>query len=125
MSVSEFCTLSALIPFPVQVTTVRRSVSTDITSGYAATRRLQSSHSRNTGRPERRRWRLQLDLHGATEAASVESTFLEAAGVGLPVDWEPPKESQAIPVKFVSNTLRERILGKNRSLMSFEVEEVI
>lgn len=128
-----YCELEQVLPFPVQQRVVRRSASTPAASGQVARRRLQSSHSRHTSRPEIRRWRLSYQLRrrlstgesGMTEYEAVVEAFKQAGGVALPVLFQPPGEAQQIPVRFVSNTIRFQHRTAGLVGCEFEVEEVV
>lgn len=121
---TTYGTLTAVAGFPVRVELVRRGGSSPAESGFVASRTFRANVSRQTNQPQTRMWRL---VFGPEGFASLLATFDAAKGAALPVSWTPPppySAGGAIPVRFLSGTLRRRMFPGGRSECEVELEEV-
>lgn len=113
-------TLSNVAGFPVAVRLDRRGESSDRAAGFVASRTLRENVSRQTDRPENRIWHLTFGPDGR---AALLTAWAAAKGGALPLSWTPPPpdDGAAIPVRFVSGTLR-MVQGPGPELFEAEVE---
>ena len=105
---TTYGTLSTIAGEPIEVRLVRRGASSDRETGFVASRTLRANVSRQTGRPETRVWRLTF---GPEDFPGLLAKFDAARGAALPLLWTPPTPDDAqgaVPVRFVSGTLRVR-----------------
>lgn len=119
--VATYGTLATLAGFPMEVTIDRRGASTPAETGFITARTFRKNVAAATwsnsggvstrataGQPQTRTWRL---LFGPTDFSALLASFDAAMGAALPLLWTPPPPDDAggaIPVRFVSGTLRVR-----------------
>lgn len=111
--------------FPVQVTIQRRSVTTSPATGYRVARRLRSSYSRNTGRPETRVWNQPLGPLGPTDRAALRSLWTACHGGTLPFLWQPPGEVATYPVVMVQPEYTEVWVRGTHYRTEWQMEELV
>ncbi|MEK9736616.1 MAG: hypothetical protein VW239_04770 [Candidatus Nanopelagicales bacterium] len=121
---TTYGTLSSVAGFPVRVELIRRGGSSPAESGFAASRPVGAEFWRPPGLPQAGEWRLSFGPDGFT---ALLASFDAAKGAALPLAWTPPPPYDgggAIPVRFLSGTLRRRMYPGGRSECEVELEEV-
>ena len=98
-------TLSIYSEFPSEETLVRRGIFTDAKQGMVQRLQTQSSVGHQSGKKQRREWKLQYNHISKTDRDSIVTLYKESKFGAAPIDYTPSGDSSAVNVRFTDDSL--------------------